>query len=47
MGGHYPWGGINLGPARTFGYIGGRREAAEARQRSEGPCDERTENARA
>jgi succinate dehydrogenase/fumarate reductase flavoprotein subunit len=28
MGGHYPAGGINLGPALTFGYIAGRDLAA-------------------
>lgn len=31
MGGHYPSGGINLGPAMTFGYLTGRRLAQEAK----------------
>lgn len=30
MGGHYPSGGINLGPAMTFGYLTGRRLASNA-----------------
>ncbi|MDQ2088696.1 FAD-dependent oxidoreductase [Marimonas arenosa] len=30
MGGHYPAGGINLGPALTFGFIAGRHAAGQA-----------------
>lgn len=30
MGGHYPSGGINIGPAMTFGYLVGRRLGREA-----------------
>lgn len=31
MGGHYPAGGINLGPALTFGFVAGRHAAEAAR----------------
>jgi predicted oxidoreductase len=31
MGGRYPSGGINLGPAMTFGYVAGRRLTSSTR----------------
>ena len=40
MGGHYPSGGITLGPALTFGYIAGR-DAAGATQYEEDFPDNR------
>jgi succinate dehydrogenase/fumarate reductase flavoprotein subunit len=30
MGGHYPAGGVNIGPAMTFGYVAGRDLAGAA-----------------
>ncbi|MFI7481543.1 FAD-dependent oxidoreductase [Kocuria sp. M1R5S2] len=35
MGGHYPAGGINLGPALTFGYVAGRDAAGVTRYEDE------------
>ena len=37
MGGHYPSGGINLGPAMTFGFVAGRHAAAAGFSSAESP----------
>ncbi|MGL4286938.1 MAG: FAD-binding protein, partial [Phreatobacter sp.] len=34
MGGFYPSGGINLGPAMTFGYVAGRHVAGVATEQT-------------
>ncbi|WP_052260172.1 FAD-dependent oxidoreductase [Pseudarthrobacter phenanthrenivorans] len=39
MGGHYPAGGINLGPALTFGYIAGRDLAGATRYEDQDASD--------
>lgn len=44
MGGHYPAGGINLGPALTFGYIAGRDLAAATTYEDDGTLPEAPES---
>jgi hypothetical protein len=36
MGGHYPAGGINLGPALAFGYVAGRDLAGAVEYEDDG-----------
>jgi succinate dehydrogenase/fumarate reductase flavoprotein subunit len=38
MGGHYPAGGINIGPAMAFGYIAGRHAAGATGYEAENPA---------